>query len=317
MLFASILVFPARASSRSEVQSFGVMGMVRPNAAPQRNASTADASGRTSSTAARRRRLNLRYHGGPILAHSTPVAVFWDPNAAFPAGYEDTINRYFTDVANDSGGVQNVYSVAAQYFDRRSNGTIKDHVKYSVAAGTPIVDTNAYPPNDCGVSGSQVCVTRSQIQTELLTLGVTPGLDHVYFVFLPQGVETCAGGACAYQAFCAYHSGFSVGGRTYLFAVEPFNDVPVCRSGSHPNDSSADDAINTVSHEHNETNTDPTMLGWYASGLRENGDRCSWKFGPALGGSDATRYNQVINGHFYWLQMEWSNESVACRQRGR
>ena len=53
----------------------------------------------------------------------------------------------------------------------------------------------------------------------------------------------------------------------------------------------------------------------------ENGDKCrtfddASEFGTPLGKApDGSRYNQLINGHEYWYQQEWSNEGSMCRQR--
>lgn len=37
--------------------------------------------------------------------------------------------------------------------------------------------------------------------------------------------------------------------------------------------------------------------------------------GPVLGTHNGAKYNQVINGHFYWYQEEWSNDGHTCLQR--
>jgi PKD repeat protein len=37
--------------------------------------------------------------------------------------------------------------------------------------------------------------------------------------------------------------------------------------------------------------------------------------GSALGTHNGAKYNQVINGHFYWYQEEWSNQGHKCLQR--
>jgi hypothetical protein len=44
----------------------------------------------------------------------------------------------------------------------------------------------------------------------------------------------------------------------------------------------------------------------------EIGDKCAWNFGTALGSTGSGEYNQVINGHDYYLQQEWSNVSSGC-----
>ncbi len=77
-----------------------------------------------------------------------------------------------------------------------------------------------------------------------------------------------------------------------------------------------------LSHEHNESITDPEPNNaWtdYATGELtgyEIGDKCAGSQGTPLGtASNGAKYNQVINGHFYWYQQEWSNQTNQCLQR--
>ena len=49
----------------------------------------------------------------------------------FDASYETVLNQYFTDVAADSGGSNNVYSAATQYYDNPGSG----HVQYQSTFG--------------------------------------------------------------------------------------------------------------------------------------------------------------------------------------
>jgi hypothetical protein len=48
----------------------------------------------------------------------------------------------------------------------------------------------------------------------------------------------------------------------------------------------------------------------------ENGDKCAWTFGAALGSTATGQYNQVIGTGKYFLQREWSNHSSGCVLRG-
>ncbi|HET7354578.1 MAG TPA: hypothetical protein VFJ11_11100, partial [Gaiellaceae bacterium] len=52
-------------------------------------------------------------------AHALSKAVGYAPptTLTFDASYETLINQYFADVAHDSTGTANVYSVATQYYD--------------------------------------------------------------------------------------------------------------------------------------------------------------------------------------------------------
>src|SRR5206468_12731017 len=68
---------------------------------------------------------------------------------------------------------------------------------------------------------------------------------------------------------------------------------PGCDSGEQPNGDVADSTTNLISHEHNETITDPLGTGWYDRLGNEDGDKCAWNFGSALGSRDrkSTRLN--------------------------
>jgi hypothetical protein len=95
-----------------------------------------------------------------------------------------------------------------------------------------------------------------------------------------------------------------------------------CDDGEHPNNQPSDGALQGgLSHEHNESITDPELNAWFASSGAENGDKCrtfneSTELGTPLGTApDGSRYNQVVNSGLYWYQQEWSNEGLVCLQR--
>ena len=137
-------------------------------------------------------------------------------------------------------------------------------------------------------------------------------------MFTAKGIGSCFGSSCAFSTYCAYHSSFSAtAGRTY-YANMPYADtVPSsCDAGNRPNSDDADATLNVTSHEHNEAITDPQGNSWYDAAGFENGDKCAWIFGGQLGGTTGHKYNQVINGHHYELQEEWSNQSSHCVQTG-
>ena len=108
-----------------------------------------------------------------------------------------------------------------------------------------------------------------------------------------------------------------------VYANDPYVvGISGCDSSEHPNDSPSDAALlGGVSHEHNESTTDPELNAWYAASGEENGDKCrtfadSSEYGTPLGTApDGSRYNQLVNGHEYWYQQEWSNQGSTCLQR--
>jgi PKD repeat protein len=277
---------------------------------------------------------NLDYNGGPVMPANTNYTVYWDPAGAprYPAGYQAGVNRYLEDLAHDSGGHENVDSVSAQYGD--SAGAFAE---YDSHFGGQLIDTDPYPANGC--ARASICITDTQLQAELTAFvkahGLPMDLEHEYFLLTPPKVESCfeaSGEECSAgvpdeeaAAFCAYHGNIAEpGGGELIYANDPFvGGNEGCDDGNHPNGSSDSALEGGLSHEHNESLTDPEPnSGWTDFGGEggEEGDKCRTfepesEFGAPLGEERGVKYNQVINGHHYWYQQEWSNQTHRCLQR--
>src|SRR5271157_5818488 len=142
---------------------------------------------------------NLDYNGGPVMTSNTNYPVYWQPAKApaYPAGYQAGIDRYFEDLAHDSGLSTNVDSVAAQY-----NDAAGEFALYESHFGKALIDTHPYPENGC--KKAAICLTDGQIREELERFvteqGLPTDLAHEYFVLTPPGVEGCfqaAGTECS------------------------------------------------------------------------------------------------------------------------
>jgi hypothetical protein len=264
---------------------------------------------------------NLDYQGGTVMHSSKTFAIYWVPSGfSVSTNYESLINRYLSDVATDSGRTTNVYSAATQFYDAAGP------IDYSSTFGGSYVDTDPFPPSGCDDSyhghKDAVCLTDQQIQDELQTVLSAKswhgGASTMFFVMTPNGVGSCFDSTatdCTTIDYCAYHGFFTdSNSEPVIYGNEPYDaTIPNCWDGTSPNSDDADATINTISHEHNEAITDPFLDAWwnFDSG-QENGDNCAWVFGdPVTPGGD---YNQVINGHHYWLQEEWSNDGSDCVQ---
>ena len=176
----------------------------------------------------------------------------------------------------------------------------------------------------------------------------------IYFVILPADVEVCyaAGVLCTGNQMPAYHGDFvDSGDDVVLYGALPLWPL---RAGSvlfpapkgvfqidgtsvaqSPNrDINTDILIDSLSHEDSETITDPLNNdAWFDySVTNEVGDKCEMNtsaklpvgfgsnpnaFRPTLGGSETagTLYTQLINGHPYYTQSEWSNGDRNCEMR--
>lgn len=299
----------------------------------------------------------LLYNGGPVLHSTAPYLVFWDPSAGISASSESLMERYLADTS--TGGTENsdVYGVVRQYHD--ANGYAGASQAFSTSSQA-FVDTQAYPAEDtvnCELAtGYTSCVTDSQVQAELTRLIASKGWPTgtganapVYFVVLPQSTNECIDGqayTCMSNYFCAYHSNYSDGSAQVLYSIlgfGVFNFGPKgCQSDNtsayqSPNSDQADNVIDNLDHEYNETITDPFGTSWYSQYGEEIADNCQAvdpaspslvdptstsggpfdpnAYLPTLGGSAAsgTLYDQLINAHQYYTQTVWSNGENDCK----
>ncbi len=266
---------------------------------------------------------NLSYHGGPVMHTNTVYAIYWLPaNYTVSGTYQSLIDGFFQNVALANGANSNVYYSDTQYYD--SSGA---KILYNSAfpSNGAYVDKALFPANGCSDSYTSVCLSDNQIQTEITNDIVAAGWSGAnpsttrFFMFTPKGGGSCAGTSCAFSQYCAYHSWIGSGASATLYANMPYTDtVPAaCDSNQYPNgDPAADSEINVISHEHNESITDPQGSAWYDKRGYEDGDKCAWNFGTTSGSTASGKYNQVINGGHYYLQQEWSNYSSRCVLQG-
>ena len=218
--------------------------------------------------------------------------IFWAPAGSglgYDPGYQSLVEGFLANVAADSHRPTNVYGLSGQYPDSAGPAA------YASTYGGAVTATDPLPANGCteplppplGTGpGWNVCFTDAQLQAEIAhVVGVDrlPMTGHdIYFLVTPNGMGSCEGsgpdncalGGDADGSYCGYHSSDPEG--ALLYAVIPYNAVAGhCQSGNpRPNGSTADPAISTISHEHNEVVTDPLGNAWIDGSGNENGDKC-------------------------------------------
>ena len=271
----------------------------------------------------------LPYGGGPVLNSNRTHVIFWDPagsGLSFDPGYESLIETFLTDVAAASHSTTNTYGLSGQYGDSAGPAA------YDSTYGGAVVDTDPLPVSGCTEPattgpGWTVCMTDSQLETEIehvIDVNGLPRTSHdIYFMVTPDGFGSCtdaSSSSCALggaaTGYCGYHSETADG---VLYAVIPYNAVSDhCQSNNpRPNSSTADPAISTISHEQNETITDPDGNAWIDASGNEEADLCLTNFGPSIGGSGMTEWNESIHGGHFFLQELWSNANGACEPRAK
>ncbi len=320
---------------------------------------------------------NVSYQGGPVLHTTRPYVIYWDPSGSgITARSEQVINQYLTDVAADTNETEDTYGVGRQYYD--SVG-IADAGQTFSSSSQAFIDSDAYPTtNNCPAeTGYTNCITDAQLQSELSSFVGAHGLPTdgpatelefpagapVYFLILPKTVNTCfdqgggsadcSGGPSADFGYCAYHDYTTdQAGNVLLYADVPFSvftespvkgcqaDNPANTALQAPNGDPADNIVDDLSHELNESITDPLITAWVnrTGDGNELADQCETYSatsdptnpdGPVsanayvpLGGSAGagangygSLYDQLINGDEYYTQSLWSNGQVNCEMQ--
>jgi hypothetical protein len=249
------------------------------------------------------------YHGGPVMAGGVTVhEIFWDggtnpfpaspnPGASVPS-YEGLIEQFFSDIHSAETGTSgasgacttstqadcNVFTVLPQYAEGTSPGSITSGA-YTINVATPIIDTDAYPAKSIQCQSpddTPVCVTDGQIQTEIdseiTNTGGSRGLNNLWFVFLPPGVDPCIlPGECGTNAFAAYHSDYDDGNgvTVYAVAIDPVIEAGPISPGSDPQGNpDAEATANAAGHETVEAITDPQGDAWMDPNGFEVADKC-------------------------------------------
>ena len=283
----------------------------------------------------------VTYHGGAVMAGGiTMHLIFWTGGtnpfqgqpAGAPADYVGMVERLFTDVSHDSGGMANIFSVLPQFAQGTARGAITPG-DYSIGfnaanANDVIMDSNPYPPvaDQCASpNDTAICITDGQVQTEVDHVvsahGGGRGLHNMWFMILPAGVDECiTAGVCGTNAFGAYHSVSDVGNGPVIYAVsiDPIIETSVAPGADPQGYPDAEAAMDADVHETVEAMTDPEGIGWMDPNGFEVADKC--EFGPQRGNPlgfapNGSPFNQVVNGHEYLFQQMWSNDDNACVQR--
>jgi len=272
---------------------------------------------------------NLSYHGGPIMQTARSVVIFWLPpgshfvappqdNAAQDQLYEDTIQKFFTDLSGTA-----YLNVTTQYIGPCSGNTCSAPANPGgVSLATVIVDQTPYPN-----SPLQDGDVQNEIRNQIAQRGLGFDLNTEFFVYTGASVQECNGIlGCTSTDFCAYHSEFDLNGGKVVYAFMPnVNSLPGCSEGvsaaGAPNQFAADQEVAVTSHELFESITDPEPMGTAINFLDPFGNTAWWDsdnlFSGTFGDEIGDKCNQIpaataLQGKAFIVQQQWSNDTAAC-----
>jgi hypothetical protein len=230
------------------------------------------------------------YHGGPVMLGTTNVYYIWYGNWS-----GNTAPTILNNLMNSMGGSA-YYNINTTYYDGAGN-----HVANSIAfKGTA---------NDNYSQGSALSdASIKSIVTSAINAGLPKETNAVYFVLTSADVNETSGFCTQY---CGWHTHGTIGGSDikYAFIGNPARCPSACaaQTTSPNNNLGADGMASIISHELEESTSDPDLNAWYDRRGQENADKCAWTFGTESTASNGSKYNQVMGGMQYLIQRNWVN----------
>ena len=241
----------------------------------------------------------INYHGGPVLL-GNPVPIYvifygnWNGTGSNTQATVNLIDTFLNSLGNtgyerinttygdNTGNVSGNLTLAQHVFDPGSQGTKLRNSKISAAISAQ------------------------------LTSGALPTDPNGVYLFLTSS-DIRESGFCT--SFCGFHTHQTLNGADIKWGF--IGNTDRCPSACEiqstgPNSPSpgvggADGMINVITHESEETITDPDLNAWFDNAGQEDADKCNFKFGPTQTAPNGASFNQTFGGHNWMMQMEWEN----------
>jgi hypothetical protein len=237
----------------------------------------------------------INYHSGPVMHGVVNVYFIWYGNW----GTEYTkASAIINDWANTIGGSP-YENINTTYGD--TTGNVSGQIHYAGYA----LDSGSL-----GTSLSDSSIA-SIVSNALTSKQVPVDTNGVYMVLTAPGVKETSGFLTQY---CGWHTYGTYHGSNikYAFigdAAGPSLGSCAEQTSSSPNGDPAVDAmISVMSHELEESASDPNLNAWYDSNGEESADKCAWTFGtvyPAL--SNGSMANMHLGARDFLIQRNWLN----------
>ena len=286
----------------------------------------------------RRSAPQVTYHGGPVEHSSNVYAIFWTPAGySFPSGYAALVAQYFTDVAHRQLHARRTCtrsptSTTTDPALRRSSSRTRSRTRVRSSTRSRFRPRPSSVPryplgrlvDGHGLPDRQP--DREQGEVGDRHAAPAEGNGHQLLPFHAARRRELQEGQVA-------------GGRRLQqpAAVQRVLRVPLARRGRARRRSSTPTCRTPRSRDARRANRRTAMRPTLCSTTsrtsttsrcpirsvtagtttpaREIADKCHLTFGASRGATATGQYNQVINGHGYWLQQLWSNRAGGCVQR--
>ncbi len=245
-------------------------------------------------TRAPRGTATIGYGGGPIMPGTPDVYFIWYGNWS---GHDAL--RVLPDLVTSLSGSP-YFMINSRYTDSAGRA-VSGNVHYAGSVN------DAYSGGkSLSESGVEAVVQRA------LSNGSFPANENaVYFVLTSADVQQP--GFCF--SYCGWHTYGTLSGKNikYSWVGNPEQCPSSCaRPTPTPNANQGIDGMaSTLSHELEETVTDPNLDAWTDS-AGENADKCAWTFGSTYATASGATANMRLGTRDYLIQQNFDRTSGTC-----
>jgi hypothetical protein len=185
--------------------------------------------------------------GNAVVDGASVYVVYWDPGAWFHPEWVRNVDTFVNQLGASSGEFGTIFAALGQYRDR-ANVPAGYHFVFKGSYS----DTAPYPTGKCSdqeplTVGQITCVTDAQVREQLQSFiagkGTPKGMNAIYYMLTPPGVDVCLdeasthcsdytgakGGTSYKNSFCSYHGAINPDnavegdGSTILYATIPWS----------------------------------------------------------------------------------------------
>jgi Phosphate-induced protein 1 conserved region len=241
--------------------------------------------------------------GAPIMSGTIKIYEVWygtwgTSTSPTPSAknYQFFTNKFLADLSSD-------------------NRWALDQSYYQATASAPTAKTNVGPINS-SIQSVRVATNVTKYKSTLSQSSIyniakdayfpatnaVADPNGIYFVFTSSDIKVSGFGT----QFCGWHSYNSSSRAKYSFVGDPANLSGCLPQTVGPNLAGADAMLSVLTHELEETVTDPQLNAWYSANGNENADKCAWTWGSTSQATTGAPFtNIVVGGKSYLIQQNF------------
>lgn len=233
----------------------------------------------------------INYHGGPVMVGTPNIYFIWYGNWA-----GNNAPTLLTDWAQHFGATP-YYKINTTYYNA-ANVHLSNAAHFG--GSTFVGYTHGKALTDANI--------QSIVASAIANKKFPKDPNGVYFVLTSQDVDESSGFCTAY---CGWHNHGTISGLDvkYSFVGNAARCPSACADQvTSPNGNLGADAMASIlSHEFEETTSDPDLTAWYDVNGAENADKCAWTFGAEYKAPNGSLANMHFGGRDWLIQQNWVN----------